>query len=332
MPVVLAGLGALMVVVTFLDAIWTTLGSSSGGGPLTRRVSSGLWRMLVRLRPDGGSRLLEVGGPAVLLSTVLVWVVLLWTGWTLVFSSTEGAVRASTTADPVDLPGRVYFAGFVIFTLGVGDLVPGRGLWQVVTAVATFLGLFLVTLSITYLVSVVSASVSRRRLAQTVSGLGASGSQVVLLHWNGDALDGQLASQIRSVANDLLGTTQQHLAYPVLHAFHATVPTASAPRAVAVLDDVYVVLAHGLDASVRPTPAVLEPLRAALADYASTVQSMGMAGPTDPPSPSLAGLRAAGVPVVEDGAFATALSQHAQRRRQVHQLVRGDAWSWPDGR
>lgn len=330
MQVAVAVVGAILVILALVDAVKTTLAPDSDGGPLTRRIVAGTWRLLIRVRPDGRSGLLAAGGPIALLLTISVWVVLQWAGWTLVFSGSDGAVRVSATSAPADLAARVYFAGFVIFTLGVGDVVPGDGLWQVLTAVASFLGLFLITLSITYVISVVSAAVNRRRLAQNVMGLGGRGHEVVALYWDGDRLDWQLAVQVMSLSDELIQTTQQHLAYPVLYAFHARKPESSAPRTVAVLDDAYVLLADGLAPQIRPSAAVLQPLRSALAQYAVTVASTASGEPSGPPRPALGPLRAAGIPVVDDESFEAALDKHNDRRGQLHALVQNDGWSWPD--
>lgn len=136
-----------------------------------------------------------------------------------------------------------------------------------------------------------------------MTGLGGRGDQVVALYWDGDRLDWQLAAQVMSLSSDLLQTTEQHLAYPVLHAFHARAQESSAPRAVAVLDDAYVLLADGLAPQVRPSAAVLQPLRSALVQYAVTVASTAARDASSPPGPALGPLRAAGVPVVDDERF-----------------------------
>ncbi|WP_432534675.1 hypothetical protein [Kineococcus arenarius] len=72
--------GSLLVVLAFGDALATTV-RVEGAGPLTRFVLSGAWRLLLRLhRDDTGSRSLSNAGPVLLLSTVVVWVLILWSG------------------------------------------------------------------------------------------------------------------------------------------------------------------------------------------------------------------------------------------------------------
>ena len=329
MTFVLIALGAALVALAVADAVVTTLSAGNGGGPLTSRLARLTWTALRALaRGRGESRLLSLAGTAVLLVTVLTWVVLLWAGWTLIFASSDTAVVDSTTSAPASVAARVYYAGFVVFTLGVGDFVPGTGAWQIATAAASFLGLFLVTLSITYLVSVVSAAVSRRQLARSVHLSGETGVDIVLSHWDGEQVSSQFDSLAQTLTTQVLQTTQQHLAYPVLHHFHAADKASSAPRALAALDDALLLLSAGLAEQVRPSGDTLARLRRAIEHYTTTVHSGGHQ-PQDPPLPSLTPLRDAGVPVLDDAALTRAAAAHAERRGRLDALVRADAWTWP---
>lgn len=144
--------GAVLLLVAFLDAIETMLAPEAGGGPVTRRVCSASVQLMrrgtpARLRP--GMR--AYSGPAVLLFTGILWVLGMWAGWTMISASDPEAVVDAQTNVPATVADRVYFVAFVIFTLGVGDFVPGPGSWRIATSIATFGGLFLITLTITYL-------------------------------------------------------------------------------------------------------------------------------------------------------------------------------------
>ena len=324
---VLAGFAAVAAAV--LDAVVTTLGAGSGGGPITTRLTDLTWRALRATARGPLHGLLPFGGVVVQLTTVLTWVVLLWAGWTAVFSSTDMAVVAATTGEPADTAARIYYAGFVVFTLGVGDFVPGAAPWQVLTATASFIGLFIVTLSITYLVSVVSAAVSRRGLAREITIHGETGEQIVRAFWDGQRLSQQLPATIQALTSQLLQMTQQHLAYPVLHHFHAADHRSAAPRALAALDDALVVLSAALPPAQRPEAVTLLRLRQALEHYADTVGGSADVAEASPPLPAIELLRQSGVPVVPAAEFAAAAAEHRVRRARLHQLVRADAWDWP---
>lgn len=321
--------GAALVVVAMVDAIVTTLSAGSGGGPLTTRLSKAAWRGMRAVAPGGASRVLTYSGAIVLLVTVLTWVLLLWTGWTLIFASSDGAVLDGTTGQPAPLTARIYYVGFVVFTLGIGDVVPGAGPWQVATAVASFLGLFLVTLAITYLMSVVSAAVNRRALARDIHLSGRTGVDIVRLHWNAGDGGGQFASLAQSLSTQILKTAQQHLAYPVLHHFHARERDSSAPRAMAALDDALLLMSAALPEHARPGSDTLVRLRRTVEHYAEIIET-DVLGHADPPLPDLAALRSAGIPVVDEQCFLDAAAEHRDRRRRLDALVRADAWTWPE--
>lgn len=323
--------GAVLLLVTFLDAITTTLAAGAGGGPITRRVCSASVRLTrhakaARLRPG----VLAYTGPAVVLATGGLWVLGIWAGWTMIFASSPEAVVDAQTNMPATLADRVYYVGFVIFTLGVGDFVPGPGVWRIVTSIATFGGLFLITLAITYLLSVVSAAVGRRHLAESIHLLGSSGSEVAASFWNGREIGSDLAVHVSTLSAQIVRVAQQHLAYPVLHSFHTRDRRASAPYAIAILDEALLLLSVGVGEDVRPDNRRLHPLRRAIEHYVDTVSASVKDRDGAPPLPPLSQLASTGVPVVPDEVFTLSAQDHEPRRRQLHALVRSDCWSWPD--
>lgn len=330
MNAVLIVVGAALVVLATADAVLTTMTAGNGGGPVTARLGRGMWRVLLAVAGSAGSRLLSHAGALVLLATFATWVLLLWAGWSLIFLGADEAIIDASTKLPASTPATIYYAGFVVFTLGVGDVIASTGTWQLATALASVQGLFLITLSITYLISVVSAAVTRRQLAQSISILGTTGVDIVLGNTVNGQLSSQLASQTQQLTSQLLKTTQQHLAYPVLHYLHASNPSASTPRAVAALDDALVLLDSGVDRSQAPAHDVLGPLRQAIQHYTDTVHATG-GGSRDvaPPLPALQPLADAGLPTVEPSTYAERSASHAERRAALHRIVRSDAHTWP---
>lgn len=323
-----AGVGLLVIVL--VDATLTTMTAGNGAGPVTVRLGRLLWRAFRAASGGTPWRLLSHAGALVLLATFGTWVLLLWAGWSLIFIGAGEAIVDASTGAPASTPATIYYAGFVVFTLGVGDFIAATGTWQVATAIASLLGLFLVTLSITYLISVVSAAVTRRQFAQSISVLGTTGVDIVLAHTVNGELSSQFSSQTQQLTSQLLKMTQQHLAYPVLHFFHASSSTASAPVAVAALDDALVLLDSGVDSSGSPAHDVLGPLQRAIEHYADTVHAIGAGrNNSPPPLPPLEPLTRAGLPTVEQRRYVERGSIHAERRCALHCIVRSDARQWP---
>lgn len=324
--------GALLVALVFFDAFATTLAVGAGAGPLTRRLVGPAWRALLRLhRTDSHSALLRVAGPVLLITTVLVWVALLWAGWSLVLLAGDGSVVDATTRAPAGTADVIYYAGFTVFTLGVGDFVATTSTWRVVTSGASFSGLFLITLAITYLISVVSAVVARRAVAIRINALGGSASEIVGRGWAGDSFSSAFVQQLVALSGELATTAEQHLAYPVLHYFHSGGRGTSAPVAVAHLDDAMMLLQRAVAPEAQPDISAVDPVRQVVSRYLST-SSMGSGTPDPdaPPVPPLGSLEQAGVPVVAPDVFAARLREEERRRRRLHRLVLSDGWSWSE--
>lgn len=325
--------GSLLVILVFLDVLSTTLVVAKGAGPLTRRLIGLLWRGLLRLhRRDSNSPLLTFAGPMLLVSTVIVWVLALWCGWSLVFLGSDAVVDSRTNA-PAGTTDIVYYTGFTVFTLGTGDFVAATPWWRVVSSVASFTGLFLVTLGITYLISVVSAVVARRSIAIQVSALGGSGEDIVVRGWSGQRFSPAFTQHLVSLTGHLATTAEQHLAYPVLHYFHTHYRSTSAPLALAHLEEAMLLLTSGVAPSARPDAATMRPVSHVIDRYVTTASTTS-ALPHHveaPPAPDLTPLVAAGIPVVAERCFRHATDQCGDRRRSLHRLVNGDGWSWPPG-
>jgi hypothetical protein len=212
----------------------------------------------------------------------------------------------------------------------VGDYVAAGPPWRIVTSVAGFTGLFLVTLAITYLISVVSAVVARRAVAVHIHALGTTAVEIVAGAWTGRDFSAAFVQHLVSLTAELATVAEQHLAYPILHYFHSRNPRASAPVAVARIDDAMLLLAAGVAPDARPPDSAVQPLRVAVERYVATVamtSAMRRAAGVPPP-PDLGRLAALGVPVADDEKFRSQSDAVAERRRALHRLVCSDGRSW----
>ena len=327
MNVVLLLLGLLLLALAVVDVLWTTLWVDGGAAPLTTGLATSLRRAILGLA-GGRHRLLSLSGPAVLCATVGFWVALLWAGWSLIFSADTRALVRTSDQSPASWTGRIYFAAYTLFTMGNGDLTPQGGTWQLATAVASGSGILLITLIVTYVLSVVSAAVQKRTFASQVAALGTRSEQLVLTGWNGCNLSG-LGLPLNSLASQLTVLTEQHLAYPILHTYHAANRQKSSVAAIAVLDEALTLIRFGVAEDCRPNPAVLRSIREAVRSYLDSIEStVKTTADEAPPPPNLQRLRQANIPTVDDAMFAQALQELAERRTRLLALVRNDGWSW----
>jgi hypothetical protein len=176
--------GGALIGLVVLDALWTTLWVDGSAGPLTGRLTTGLWRLGLRLLGRRRHRALSALGPLILVTTVAVWILGLWAGWVLLFSTDPRALGLSSGPGFADWTGRIWFVGYTMFTVGNGDFTPEEGAWQVVSGLVAATGMSLVTLAVTYLLNVLTAVVGKRAYADQVHGLGRTAEELVLAGWN----------------------------------------------------------------------------------------------------------------------------------------------------
>ena len=193
---------------------------------------------------------------------------------------------------------------------------------------ATLNGLFVTTLAITYLVPVVSAVVQRRQAAALVTALGTTAEDAVVSAWNGRDF-AFLDQQLPGIAQSIMLTAQQHLAYPVLHEFRSAQPGTASERTLALLDDMLTLLERGVQPPARLQPATVLVVRTAI-DQARGLMPVKDARGALPPLPDVTVLAARGIPTCSPGEFATATAELAERRRHLAALVGAAAWRWPN--
>ncbi|WP_432494695.1 ion channel [Kineococcus auxinigenes] len=323
--------GTVLVVLVLVDALVTTLSVSTGAGPLTRRVTGALWRAVLWRHPRGREGTpLRFSGVLMLTVTASTWVLLLWAGWSLLFLG-SGAVVNSTTGRAAGMLDTVYFAGFSTATLGVGDYTANQPGWRLLAAVAGFTGFLLITLAVTYLLSVVQAVVAARALAVHVFALGAHPQEVVARGWSGGRFSSAFTQHLVNLSSEVAQVAEQHLAYPVLHYCHTGRAGAAASLAVATLDEAALILSAAVAADARPDDSTVAPVREAVSGYARTVAATSALVPTPdaPPAPALTALAEAGVPLTDGGTFERAVRAQGDRRAGLRRVVENSGWTWP---
>lgn len=330
MRTLLTLLGAGLILLSLVDLVRTTVAASGGRGPLTSRLNHWVWTFAVgRLgHRHQRHRTLRAVGVLIVVSSLVQWIVLLWTGWTLVFAADISAVREASTGDPAGFWSRAYYTGYAISTMGNGDLVPHGAPWQALTVTMSLTGITVLTLAVTYLVPVVSAVTGRRSLAQQILGLGSTPEAIVVAAHAGGWAEG-LERQLERLATSLSELATQHLAYPVLHYFHDVERDGAIAVATGVLDDALTLLEFGVAPESRPDPVTLRSVRSSVSALLAALAS-AFIQPADsvPPPPELGTLRAAGIPTVDDDRWRTALEDLRDRRRTIHGFVRDDGWTW----
>jgi hypothetical protein len=321
-------LGVFFLILVVVDLLWTTLWVEGGAGPLTARLMAWEWKG-VRKIEDSHAKLRSLSGPIILISSLFVWILLLWIGWTLVFAGSPFPIIDTIDGGPISWIDRAYFTGYTIFTLGNGDFAPRDGIWQLATTLTTASGMLFVTLIVTYILSVLDAVTQKRAFATGVSGLGMQSDEIIQESWNGETFEG-LALPLNTATEQLNRLASNHKAYPLLHYFH-TPEAAKAPvRSIAVLDETLLILTYGIPEQDRPSNIIVKNARASVDSYLE-ILSTAFIEPADrtPPPPDLSAIRQAGVPTLSNQAFRESVDELADRRRALLGLVESDRRQWP---
>ena len=216
-------LGSLLVLASAIDAIQTTVGTSRGGF-ITYHFNKHLWKFqkLLFLRLKKGRKLLVIGGTINVFTTLWFWLGLSWAGWFLIYSASLSAVVFSS--EPfyaVTWLDRLYFIGMALATLGTGDIKAGSSSWRLLSAFIAFNGFFLATLGLSYVFSLVSAALERRKLAFLINNLGSSPSEMLRPYLNAKDFS-YLMKRFNSFFSELERFAQQQISYPSLRFMQRT--------------------------------------------------------------------------------------------------------------
>ncbi|WP_088006331.1 ion channel [Indiicoccus explosivorum] len=321
------GIGLLILVT--VDILWTSIWVDGGGGPVSSRLSSAAYKT-VRFFSRDKSLALSITGPLILMITLMTWIALTWGGWLFIFAGGEETFLDTRDDLPVSWTERIYFTGYLIFTLGIGDYVPKDGIWQVISAVAAGNGFLFITLGASYVLSVLGAVTTQRSFASSITGLGMTGSEIVKKAWDGKDF-GNIDLILNATSAQLSTLTAQHNAYPILHYYHPRDVKQSAPYAVAALDEALMILKFGVPERNQPNMLLLEAARSTIQEYLVTLTSAFVSSSREePPRADLDFLRDAGLPTMDDHEFNKQLDKWTEHRKRLYGIVKSDARDWPE--
>lgn len=258
------GMGIVLAGIT--DLIYTTF-SPNGAGFFTNAITKGLYEIFRRVFiRTNFVKLFESAGVIIIVLVLSFWYLSVWLGSSLIICSDPNSVVNSTTKASANIVEKFYYTGFTLSTLGVGDFKANSNGWRIFTVFLSFAGFVLITTGISYMLPVLSATVSKRKLGSYIAMLGASPQDVLQRQWHNNGFD-KLESHFNSITEMILQHNQQLLAYPVIYCFYSANPRKSAALNIAKLDEVLTILLSAIPPENRPNEQSIYPLREAIMDY-----------------------------------------------------------------
>jgi Ion channel len=194
---------------------------------VSRYVMRGLWRiwpwLALRLNPrDQGRRedFLATFAPFELMTILIIWVVMLVTGWGLFFYGLRDQLRPSN----LSFDAALYYAGASLLTIGYGDIVAITPLTRVTSLLAAASGLGTVAVVTSFLFAAFGAFQNRERFVVAIgsrAGVPPSGAGLLAVHGYA-GIGADLAQVFRDGQDWAAGVMETHLAYPILIMFRSS--------------------------------------------------------------------------------------------------------------
>jgi hypothetical protein len=331
MQLLYAAAGVVIIIIVLQDLVTTTL-SFQGGGRLTNFISDTIWRLcLFFAKKNGRSPILEHVGHILLIVIILTWVVGMWLGAFLLLQSDPASVLNSNTDAPTNAWEKLYFAGYTLSTMGNGDYKPGSHIWDITTNLLAFSGLAFITISITYIMPVLSAVILQVKLSVFISSMGETPQQVLINGWNGENFD-RLLKNDATISELLIQHSENHKAYPIIHYFHNSDLKKAIILNLAMLDEAISMLQHVVEQDTRPDRKDLSLLRGSLDFYLKVLkQDQQIETNSMPSPPDWSALRNERIPLDADclDDFNSNEKLNSRRRVLAH-LLEEDGWRWQD--
>lgn len=323
------GIGLILAVIS--DLVYTTF-SPNGAGFFTNIITKGVYGFFREISiKTGYEKLFENAGVFIVVSVLAFWYISVWLGSSLIICSDPDSVINSSTKLPASIAEKIYYTGFTLSTLGVGDFKANSDVWRIFTVLLSFTGFVLITTGISYMLPVLSATVAKRRLGSYIATLGTSPQNILQKQWQ-DGNFKALESHFDNIAEMILQHSQQLLAYPVIYCFYSSNPRKSAALNIARLDETLTILLTNVPSDNRPGEQSIYPLREAITDYLVIQQKYFIdLEPPEPVFPELDELKKAGIPLVhEQNALKEIYKDFTDRRKLLGSILRDQGRGFKD--
>ncbi|MDT5296176.1 MAG: hypothetical protein QOJ76_3056 [Acidobacteriota bacterium] len=246
--------GVLLLLLIIYDVYATVLHASARYGPIGENVNRAVWRLsrLVAFRASRAQRhrILNMVGPLLMPLIVVVYILLLAFAFALIYypHMPEGFALTVTKGGSAWVDA-VYFSGCTLTTLGYGDIVPRETSLRFIALLEAASGFALISLAITYLLTVYAALERARAVALSLyhqAGEGADAAGFIAHHFVEGRFYG-LRDALRTSTRDIQGMLESYVEHPVISYFHPQEVYKSLPRVLFLLLETCAIIRTSLD-------------------------------------------------------------------------------------
>jgi hypothetical protein len=327
--------GIIVLGITSYDILWTILSASEAGSLsyLIMRFYKGITRFFPRHIPFTHNIIRSIGLFS-FLTSILVWFILFWLGWSLIFVAVETSIISSYNLARTGVIEKVYYIGYMIFTAGLGDYKPVGSTFQILSVLANATGIILVTITIAYLLSATGAVMRQRQMAGHISAIGSSPIAILINAWNGKDFRG-LEKPLSAISRNITVCAQQLLRFPLIFNFHSIEKDYSPTVRLATLDELVTIIECGLPPHLHIDKLVLVQCRKTVDQFLSASEKaigIHFDSQYDVPIPSLENLERNGLPLVPHHQWRFNIQRNniIKRRRLLYKIVVDSSRQWSE--
>ena len=259
-------IGAVILVLTIYDFFFTTL-SGSGAGFITEHTSIVSDKMIRSSAKLFGRKTFNFRGLLVNLIVLAFWIILIWIGLFALYSSNPEAI-VNSEGRVANVWERLYFTGYTISTLGMGNFIPTSAFFELLTSLFSIFGFIFFTTSMTYFISISSALVNKRTITKSITSLGDNPLKISnqFLSFNSS----YCLQQFLSLQNMIDRHSVYHHAYPVVHFYSHAKEEDSFSLKISRLDEALSLLASS---NTHDYHDDLKPLRQTLSNFLNNLDT-----------------------------------------------------------
>ncbi len=248
-------LGTGLVLLVAYDVYATILHARARSGPIGEPLNRFAWRTArvipFRLARQRRHKTLNIVGPLLLPLLIITYLLLLVLGFALIYYAhmpAQFVVEPEAASHP--FIESIYFSGITLTTVGYGDIAPHTTAMRLVALIESASGFALISLAVTYLITVYSALERKRAVALSFYHQAEEGADVAgfIAHHFVEGRFYGLEATLRQATRDIQGLLESHIEHPVIHYFHPVEVYKGLPRMLFLLLESCAVIRSCLDA------------------------------------------------------------------------------------